>query len=213
MELPGTDLDTVVDLADGRRGALSAHQVVAPGLEHRKRVLHVAALGETGAEEGRVDGEQDPRAALEDDGAQQDADPEEDFEASDNRHGSIVVLLDKGSDGIRHGVLGVYGLAGGRGAARGGFGLGGNDKGRNDVGAGVRRNVEDRVDAIGKHRKGILGEDEPNNGHHWRVSAGLWQPEERLREYVLRYWMFSSARYPIGLGCLAPVFWRARHVL
>lgn len=179
VELPGPDLDAIVDLADSGRGTLSTHQVVTPRLQQRKRVLDVAALGETSPEEGRVDGEQDPRAALEDDGAQEDADPEEDFEAGDNRHGSIVVLLDKSSDRVRHGVLRVHGLAGGRGATRGGFNLGWGNNGRNHIGSRVCRDVEDRVDAIGKHREGILGQDEPNNGHHWKGLATQLRSTER----------------------------------
>ena len=111
VELSGTTLDTLPDLTGDRRGALRTDQIVDLGLEQAEALLDVAALGETSADEGGVDGEQDPAAALEEDGGQEQADPEQDLETRDNQHGCIVVLLDEAANGIRNGVRSELRLA------------------------------------------------------------------------------------------------------
>lgn len=82
----------------------------------------MGALGETSTEEGSVESDKDPGAALEEDGAQEQTDPEENLEPRDNRHGCIIVLLDEGSDRLRKRMLGVLGFGIGRGSrGRGDF--------------------------------------------------------------------------------------------
>lgn len=91
VELPGTALDALPDLARSRGRALGSDEVIDAGLDLAERVLDVAALREARTQEGGVDGQQDPRPALEQDGGEQQTDPEEDLEAGDDRHGCIVV--------------------------------------------------------------------------------------------------------------------------
>ncbi len=165
MELPRAALDAVPNLASHGRGALGADQVVDAGLELGERALHVAALGKARAQEGGVDGDQDPRAALEENGGQQEADPEEDLEARDHRHGRIVVLLDERANGIRGRVLGVHRLGSGRGPS-GGINLLGRDDSRNQGRADICGDVEDRVNAVGEEGQHVLGHEEPDQGHH-----------------------------------------------
>lgn len=162
MELLSATLDGVPDLTSCRGGALSADKGVHAGVELRERALDVGALGEAGSEEGSVDSEQDPGSSLEDDGGEENADPEEDLEGGDDRHGRIVVLLDESTNliGERIGSLGS-----GRGTRNG---LGSrlrSSKSGNEVGAGVGRDVEDRVDGVGNQSERVLRREEPDEGH------------------------------------------------
>lgn len=162
MELLGTTLDTVPDLSGDRGSALGTDKRLDAGVELSERVLDVGALGEASSEEGSVDGQEDPRSALEDDGREENADPEEDLEGGNNRHGRVIVLLNKSTDLIRDRVVdGGLGL----GRSRGGLssGLGSNENG-NEVGASVGSDVEDGVDSVGEESKRVLRGEEPDKG-------------------------------------------------
>lgn len=160
MELLSTALDAVPDLPGNGGSALGADEGVDAGAELGEGVLHVGALGEAGAQEGSVEGDEDPRAALEQNGGEQQADPEEQLEARHDGHGRIIVLLDEDANLVGEGVsrLGL-----GRGALDGRRGLGGHE-GRNDIGARVGGDVEDGVDAVGEQGEGELGREEPDEG-------------------------------------------------
>lgn len=163
MELSGTTLDAFPDLSSNRGSALSADERVNSGTGLRERVLNVAALSEAGAEERGVQSNQDPRSTLEKDGGEQKTDPEKNLESGYDRHGGVVVLLDKSPNAV--GQRAAYrGLAAGRGTSRIGGGLRGRE-GWDDVGAGIGCDVEDGVDAVGKQSEGVLRREEPDKGH------------------------------------------------
>lgn len=107
MELSGAALDTIPDLSRDRGCTLSANKVVDAGFDLGERVLDVAALSETCTEESSIDCNQEPRPTLEQDGRDQKADPEEDLEAGHDRHGHVVVGLDKATNSVGEWVLGV----------------------------------------------------------------------------------------------------------
>lgn len=158
MELAGAILDAVPDLAGGGGRALGADERVDAGAELGHGALDVGALRVAGAQEDGVEDEQDPRAALEQNGRQQDAAPQQDLEGRDNRHAGVVVLLDKGANlvgqRVRRLALGRGAVGGGRGRVDGG----------DQVGARVRGDVEDGVDAVGEEGEGVLGGEEPDQG-------------------------------------------------
>lgn len=165
MELSHATLDRIPSRPSGRGSALGAHLVVDACLERGKRVLDVGALVEAGAQEGRVQSQEDPASALEENGGEEEADPEEDLENSNDRHGSVVVLLDKVTNDVGDRVVVDLGLCAGRSTGRRSHRRGG-DNGRDDGGAGVGRKVEDGVDTVGEHGNGVLGRKEPDEGHH-----------------------------------------------
>lgn len=165
-ELASVVLDVVPDAAGGGGSALGTDKRVDASRELAERGLDVAALGVAGADKGRVDGEQDPRAALEQEGGEDDAEPEEDLEARHNRHGRVVVLLDKGANAVSQGA----GRLGAGRRAVGGTGRRRADGGQ-QVGAGVRGDVEDGVDAVREEGERVLGGKEPDQGHHYNGLA------------------------------------------
>lgn len=75
MELPGTALDTIPHLPGRWRRSLSTQLAIDPSLKRGERVLNMGALAEAGADEDGVESEQDPAAALEEDGRSKEADP------------------------------------------------------------------------------------------------------------------------------------------
>lgn len=165
MELTGKALDGLPSLTSSRRGALSANEVVDAGLEGAERVLNVAALSKAGAKEDGVDDEQDPGAALEDNGREEDTDPEEELNVGNDRHGRIVVLLNETANRVGHRVLSVLGLGAGRSSGSRGH-LGRGHDSRDQVRTSVGSDMEDRVDGEGKHGDGVLGHDEPDKGQN-----------------------------------------------
>lgn len=168
MELLSATLDGVPDLASRRRGALSTDEGVNSGVELREGALDVGALREASSEEGSVESEKDPRSTLEHDGGEEDADPEEDLEGGDDRHGRIIVLLHESTNliGKRAGRLGP-----GRGTGNGlGRSLGSSENG-DQVGAGVGRDVEDGVDGVGEKSERVLRGEKPHEGHDCRIKS------------------------------------------
>lgn len=157
-ELAGVVLGVLPDLAGNGRGALGGDERVDADGELAEGGLDVAALGVASAEKGGVETEKDPGAALEEDGGEHNAEPEEDLEASDDGHGRVVVLLDKGADAV--------GERAGR-LAGGGTVDGGRRRAENgqQAGADVGGSVEDGVDAVGDEGEGVLGSEEPDDGH------------------------------------------------
>lgn len=81
MELSCGALYAIPNLASRRRGTLGADEIVDAGFELAERVLDVAALSEASAQEGGVDGKQDPRPALEEDSSKEQANPQQNLEA------------------------------------------------------------------------------------------------------------------------------------
>lgn len=147
-------------------GGLGTDQAVDSSLELLELTLHEAALGEARAEEGSVDGDQDPRASLEGDGGEKETAPEEDLKDGYETHGGVIVFLDE----LANGVGGCVGLCGGLGG--GGCSCGGGDTLRwlesgDQVCASVSCDVEDGVDAEGEHGEGVLRGEEPDESHSY----------------------------------------------
>lgn len=158
VELARTHFDAVPDLAGGGWGRLVGGERVDTGLEQAERILGVAALGDTSAKEGSVETQEDPRTALEKDGSEQEANPEENLEGRDNRHGGVVVCLDKVADGSGKTALSLRPIGG---TSRS---LDWLHRGQ-DIGASVSRNVENRVDAVGQHSQRVLRSEQPDESH------------------------------------------------
>lgn len=136
MERPGRTLDALPHLSNSWRGGLCSDERVGPGLQVLELALHERALGEAGAEEGRVDEEQDPGALGEEDGGEEDSAPEKDFQESDQTHGGLVGFLDELANGVGSGVgLGL--------AAWGDSTWWRRLESRDQVCAGIGRDVED----------------------------------------------------------------------
>lgn len=179
MELPGTTLDAIPNLPERGRDSLSAKLAVDSGLEDREGVLHVRALGETSAEEGGVESQQDPAAALENNGPDEKTNPEGDLESGHNGHGRVIVLLDKCAN-----VVGSPEVLDGRLRAVGGGSSGGRDDGGDDGGAGVGREVEDGVDGVGEESQEERGGEEPYKGHDCGIEdMSVGRMEERFRGF------------------------------
>lgn len=166
MKLASGVLDGGPNLLGGRGGTLSTNKRVDTGAEVRHGVLNVAALGESCTQESGIKTEQDPRAALEHNGGEKNANPQEDLQARDNGHGSIVVLLDESANFVSQWAASTLG--------RGAVGTGRRRLNDGDqVGAGVCRDVEDGVDAVREQSERVLRREEPDKGHDcvgWLVS-------------------------------------------
>mgnify|MGYP006976736508 CR=1 FL=1 len=87
VELASCRLNIIPDLASLGRGALGTDEVVDAGLEQGKSILDMNALGEAGAQERGVDSEKDPGATLEQNHAEDQAQPQHDLKARNHRHG------------------------------------------------------------------------------------------------------------------------------
>ena len=90
-----TALDTLPNLLSCRRSRLSTNKGIDSCLQLSELALNEAALGESGAEEGSVDSNQDPGPLLEGNGGEKESPPEEDLENSNEAHGGIIVFLDE----------------------------------------------------------------------------------------------------------------------
>jgi len=133
-------------------------------LQLTERALNEARLSESCAEEGGVDGDQDPRTLLEGDGGEEDTAPEKDLEDSNKTHGGVIVFLDELANHVSV-WAGLGGWLGGWAGTWGGSNwLAGLD-GWNEVCAGVGCDVEDGVDTEGEHGEGVLRSEEPDEGH------------------------------------------------
>ena len=160
MELPDTVLESLPHLAGSGGSALGANERVHTGTEQGERLAEVRALGVAGAEEDGVQGDEDPRPALEEDGGQEHAEPEEDLESRDDRHARGVVLLAEVANLLGKRAI-LLGVVGGRGSD-------GRDQGVACVGG----NVEDGVDAVGEEGQRVLGRDEPDEGEDCNRKLG-----------------------------------------
>lgn len=192
MKLSRSTLHSVPDLAGYGWGTLGTDKVVDARLEPGEGILRVTALGEAGAQECRVESEENPGPALEEDGTQKQTDPEEDLETRDYRHRSIVVLLDKGTESLSSRVLGVLRL-GTRRRTGGRAQLLRWDNRWDQVCANVGGDVENRIDAVGEQSERPLGHKEPHKSHHYEVSRSNGT-QYTSSGCLLRYWMFSSER-------------------
>ena len=125
-----------------------------PALAHlAQHALHEGALRDAGAQEDGVDDDEDPGALLEEDGGEEQAEPEGDFQAGDDGHAGVVVVFDEAADALAQGA-GFGFLAGGGGR----WGL----DGREEDAAGVGCHVEDAVDGEGEEGEGGLAGEEPD---------------------------------------------------
>lgn len=70
MERPRGTLDALPHLSRRRGCALSADERVRPGFKAAELAPHEGALGEAGAQEGGVDGQENPGVSGEDDGGE-----------------------------------------------------------------------------------------------------------------------------------------------
>lgn len=166
IELPGSILYAIPHLTSRRGSTLGTDEVINTSLELAKRGLNVAALGVAGAQKGGIDGEQDPRPALEEDSSKHQTHPEGDLQSRHHRHGRVIVTLDEQLDALGSRVRRVLGLAIGR-CAISRRNLGRRDDGGDQGRADVRSNVEDGVDAEWKEGKRVLGVEEPDQGQNW----------------------------------------------
>jgi hypothetical protein len=142
--------------------------------------LNESALSEASTEEGGVDSDQNPRTLLECDSREEKTAPEQDFEDSDEAHGSIIVFLDELANHISVWVcLGGW-LGAGAGTCCGSNWLARLDGG-NEVCAGIGRDVEDRVDTEWEHSERVLGREEPDEGHSQVLDILISDQRKRAR--------------------------------
>lgn len=164
MELLSSVLDNAPDLSSNRRGALGTNERVDTGRKAGEGILYVGALCVAGTQESSIQGDEDPRSALEENSGQEDAEPEEGLKGGDDGHGSVIVLLDKGANLIsERAVDSRLAIRGGGTVGLGGR-LGSHDC-RNQVGAGVGSDVKDGVDRVRQESERILRRKEPDQGH------------------------------------------------
>jgi len=157
-----TALDGLPSLTDSWWHVLSVGNGITTGAELVDGTLDKGALVEASAEEDGVDDDEDPGTLLEENGGTEETEPEDDLEDGDNSHAEVVVVLDEVTNGVAKGRRGRL-LAW----------LGGwlRLEGWDQVGTGVSRNVEDRIDGEWQDRKsGLLGE-QPDEGHDWLMSV------------------------------------------
>ena len=159
VELARGILDSIPSLPGGGRRVLVVEERIDVGLERTEGGLHVAALGEPSTDEGGVEGEKNPRPALEDDGSEEKTDPEKDLERRDDRHRSIIVGFDKVPNRLSKRVRW---LGTGRATRRGWLS---RLDSRDQVRSGIGCHVEDRVDTVGEQGEGELGSEKPNKRH------------------------------------------------
>lgn len=135
--------------------------------EVRHGVLNKAALGVSSTEEGDVDEQEDPAALGESESGQDETEEESDLEGGHQTHAGIVVLLHEFANVVgQRGRLASRRLGGrGRdgGSTVGSLGLG--LQGRDEIGPGVGRNVENRIHAEWQERQRDLAGVEPDKGH------------------------------------------------
>lgn len=98
--LPRQSLDCLPTLSRRWWCSLSGHQGIYPGISLRHRVLHKTTLAVSGPQEGAVNAQKDPAPLGEDDGREENTEPEENFQAGDDDHRSVVVAFDKAPNGI-----------------------------------------------------------------------------------------------------------------
>lgn len=160
----------------------------------------MSALREPRAEESSVQSNQDPRAALEEDSSEQQADPEEDLEGGNDGHAGVVVLLDEDADLLSQSTVSL-GLASGTIGGRG-RGADGGQK----VGAGVGGDVEDGVDAVGEQGEGVLGREQPDKGENWQeLAIGF------LRQLNVTYAGTGRSHQRVGRGRWVGAWSRSWH--
>lgn len=119
VELLGAILDAVPHAAGGGRGALCTNELVDARAHLSDRGLDVRALREASSEEDGVDTDENPRAALEQNRREKQADPKKDLKAGDNGHGRVVVLLDEGTNLVLQRAAGLGPRRGTAGSSRG----------------------------------------------------------------------------------------------
>lgn len=143
-----------------RDGCVSAGSQLTNGL------LDKGALGIAGAEERKVDNQQDPASLGESQSGEDQAEKQGDLEGSDNTHASIVVLLDEATNGLGERVLLAGGLGvGGAGRGRTSSTLGRRLESGDQVHATVGSDMEDGVDAEGQESEDQLAGVEPDQSH------------------------------------------------
>lgn len=155
--------------------------------------LDEGALGVPGAEKDSVGAEKEPGTLPEEESRAKETEPEDNLENGDESHAAVIVVLDEAANGV------------GKGAVRLGLAAGGSwgwasrswrwVEGGKQVGAGVGRDVEDRVDGEWEDGERDLVGDEPDKCHHYRILADHSRRlalEADARCYSQRYCTFSS---------------------
>lgn len=100
MKRPGATLDTIPDLSRRWWNTLSTNQAVNSSFQLPELTLDEAALGESCAEEGSVDSDQDPGALSEGESGEEETEPETDFKNGHETHGGVIVFFDELADHI-----------------------------------------------------------------------------------------------------------------
>jgi hypothetical protein len=103
-------LNAIPNLSSCRWGTLRTNKRIYSGGQVAELPLDEAALGETCAEEGSVDGDQNPGSFGENEGSAQNTEPKGNLEDGYETHGKIIVFLDEPSDGVLEGRGLVLGL-------------------------------------------------------------------------------------------------------
>jgi hypothetical protein len=161
--LPNT-LGALPTRPDRRRNVRALDLLIDMGRSTGESILNELALREACSEEDSVDTQQDPAAFAKGDGGQEEADPQEDFEAGNRKHSAVIVVLDELADRVGRGALGFWSAGrGGSSASWGGFWRG---DGRDQVGAGVGCDMEDAVDGEWEEGEWSLSGVEPDEADH-----------------------------------------------
>ena len=152
MSLLDNALDGLPAIAHSRVGGLVREACIKTSSAVRDSALDEAALGISCTEEGGVNGNQDPRALLEHDCRQEEAEPQEDLKNGHDGHGLVIVVLDE----LANCVAQTRGLW---------LAICGWADCWQEVGTRVGEDVEERVDAEWKDRKWHLAGEEPDECH------------------------------------------------
>lgn len=143
---------------------------VGAGSQLTNRLLDKRALGVAGAEERKIDNEQDPASLGESQGGENQTEKQGDLEGGDDTHASIVVLLNEAANRLGERVALGGGLRVGGAGRRRTSTLGCRIDSRNQVHAAVSSDMEDGVHAEGQESEDELAGVKPDESHAYRRS-------------------------------------------
>lgn len=149
-------LEGVPALASSRWGTLVGKLSIDASSKLVNGFLDEAALRNAGAEKDGVNRQQDPRTSLEKKRGTNNAEPESNFKHGNERHGAVIILLDKFADSL--GSSRTLGPATSSGCGR-------RLEGGQQVRAHIGSNVEDRVHGKRQYGKWDLAREEPDKSH------------------------------------------------
>ena len=142
-------LHCLPSLSDRRRHVWVLNLLIDSGSQLAKSPLDELALGDSRPEEDGVDTQQDPRPFAECQCGEEEAHPEHDLEQGDQKHRGVVILLYKAANRVSQWRLRLRRGGRHRGACWSRFG---NLERWDNVGPGVGRDMENRID--GEREKG-----------------------------------------------------------